>query len=136
MSSHSRSGGRRPVRRATSTKRIGSGASSNLPAGECATRRGGGGAPAPRGAAGGPCGARLRRSGSAPGRARICRLGSARRGGRVPARASTVTRELVYGRNAARELYRGPRQVLETWVTERAESQIPWVGARAAGQGQ
>jgi hypothetical protein len=31
----------------------------------------------------------------------------------------TLTRELVYGRNAARELYRGPRQVLETWVTER-----------------
>jgi 23S rRNA (guanosine2251-2'-O)-methyltransferase len=38
----------------------------------------------------------------------------------------TLTRDLVYGRNAARELYRGPRQVLETWVTERAASQIPW----------
>jgi 23S rRNA (guanosine2251-2'-O)-methyltransferase len=36
-------------------------------------------------------------------------------------------RDLVYGRNAARELYRGPRQVLETWVTERAEKQIPWL---------
>ena len=41
----------------------------------------------------------------------------------------TLTRELVYGRNATRELYRGPRQVLETWVTERAASQIPWLEA-------
>ncbi|HEU5490013.1 MAG TPA: RNA methyltransferase substrate-binding domain-containing protein, partial [Gaiellaceae bacterium] len=41
----------------------------------------------------------------------------------------TLTRELVYGRNAARELYRGPRQVLETWVTERAGAQIPWLDA-------
>ncbi|HSF62299.1 MAG TPA: 23S rRNA (guanosine(2251)-2'-O)-methyltransferase RlmB [Gaiellaceae bacterium] len=40
-----------------------------------------------------------------------------------------MTRELVYGRNAARELYRGPRQVLETWVTERAAGQIPWLDA-------
>jgi len=40
-----------------------------------------------------------------------------------------LTRELVYGRNAARELYRGPRQVLETWVTERAATQIPWLEA-------
>jgi 23S rRNA (guanosine2251-2'-O)-methyltransferase len=39
----------------------------------------------------------------------------------------TLTRDLVYGRNATRELYRGPRQVLETWVTERAASQIPWL---------
>lgn len=39
----------------------------------------------------------------------------------------TLTRDLVYGRNAARELYRGPRRVLETWVTERAASQIPWL---------
>lgn len=45
----------------------------------------------------------------------------------------TPTRDLVYGRNAARELYRGPRRVLETWVTERAASQIPWLesGPRA-----
>jgi 23S rRNA (guanosine2251-2'-O)-methyltransferase len=45
----------------------------------------------------------------------------------------TTTRELVYGRRAARELYRGPRAVLETWVTERAGSQIPWLesGPRA-----
>jgi 23S rRNA (guanosine2251-2'-O)-methyltransferase len=40
-----------------------------------------------------------------------------------------VTRELVYGRNAARELYRGPRQVLEVWVTERAATQTPWLDA-------
>jgi 23S rRNA (guanosine2251-2'-O)-methyltransferase len=40
-----------------------------------------------------------------------------------------VTRELVYGRNAARELYRGPREVLEIWVTERAAEQIPWLDA-------
>jgi 23S rRNA (guanosine2251-2'-O)-methyltransferase len=45
----------------------------------------------------------------------------------------TLTRDFVYGRNAARELYRGPRRVLETWVTERAASQIPWLdsGPRA-----
>jgi 23S rRNA (guanosine2251-2'-O)-methyltransferase len=44
-----------------------------------------------------------------------------------------TTRELVYGRRATRELYRGPRAVLETWVTERAASQIPWLesGPRA-----
>ncbi|MEP7223503.1 MAG: 23S rRNA (guanosine(2251)-2'-O)-methyltransferase RlmB [Actinomycetota bacterium] len=40
-----------------------------------------------------------------------------------------MTRELVYGRNAARELHRGPRQVLEVWVTERAATQIPWLDA-------
>jgi len=39
----------------------------------------------------------------------------------------TLTRDLVYGRNAARELYRGPREVLETWVTARAAAQIPWL---------
>ena len=38
-----------------------------------------------------------------------------------------MTRDLVYGRNAARELYRGPRDVLEVWVTERAVAQIPWL---------
>ena len=40
-----------------------------------------------------------------------------------------MTRDLVYGRRAARELYRGPRQALETWVTERAAAQIPWLDA-------
>jgi 23S rRNA (guanosine2251-2'-O)-methyltransferase len=38
-----------------------------------------------------------------------------------------VTRELVYGRNAVRELYRGPREVLEVWATERAARQSPWL---------
>lgn len=40
-----------------------------------------------------------------------------------------MTRDLVYGRNPVRELYRGPREVLETWVTERAAAQIPWLDA-------
>jgi 23S rRNA (guanosine2251-2'-O)-methyltransferase len=40
-----------------------------------------------------------------------------------------VTRDLVYGRNSTRELYRGPREVLEAWVTERAAGQIPWLDA-------
>jgi 23S rRNA (guanosine2251-2'-O)-methyltransferase len=38
-----------------------------------------------------------------------------------------MTRELVYGRNAVRELYRGPRDVLEVWATERAAAQSPWL---------
>ena len=44
-----------------------------------------------------------------------------------------TTRELVYGRRAVRELYRGPRDVLEVWATERAAAQIPWLesGPRA-----
>jgi 23S rRNA (guanosine2251-2'-O)-methyltransferase len=45
-----------------------------------------------------------------------------------------VTRDLVYGRNAARELYRGPREVLEVWVTERAAAQIPWLDAGPRAQ--
>ncbi|GIU95526.1 MAG: 23S rRNA (guanosine(2251)-2'-O)-methyltransferase RlmB [Gaiellaceae bacterium] len=40
-----------------------------------------------------------------------------------------MTRDLVYGRNAVRELYRGRREVLETWVTERAARQLPWLEA-------
>jgi len=40
-----------------------------------------------------------------------------------------VTRDLVYGRRAVRELYRGPRAVLEVWATERAASQSPWLDA-------
>jgi 23S rRNA (guanosine2251-2'-O)-methyltransferase len=40
-----------------------------------------------------------------------------------------VTRELVYGRRAVRELYRGPREALEVWATERAAAQIPWLDA-------
>jgi 23S rRNA (guanosine2251-2'-O)-methyltransferase len=44
-----------------------------------------------------------------------------------------MTRELVYGRNAVRELYRGPRAVLEVWATERAVAHNPWLedGPRA-----
>jgi len=44
-----------------------------------------------------------------------------------------TTREFVYGRRAVRELYRGPRDVLEVWATERAAAQIPWLesGPRA-----
>jgi 23S rRNA (guanosine2251-2'-O)-methyltransferase len=44
-----------------------------------------------------------------------------------------TTRELVYGRRAVRELYRGPRDVLEVWASERAAAQIPWLesGPRA-----
>jgi 23S rRNA (guanosine2251-2'-O)-methyltransferase len=38
-----------------------------------------------------------------------------------------MTREVVYGRNAVRELYRGPRDVLEVWATERAVKQSPWL---------
>jgi len=40
-----------------------------------------------------------------------------------------VTRDLVYGRRAVRELYRGPREVLEVWATERAAAQSPWLDA-------
>lgn len=36
-------------------------------------------------------------------------------------------RELVYGRRPVRELYRGPRGVVEVWATERATTQIPWL---------
>jgi 23S rRNA (guanosine2251-2'-O)-methyltransferase len=45
-----------------------------------------------------------------------------------------VIRELVYGRNAVRELYRGPREVLEVWATERAAAQIPWLVAGPRAQ--
>ena len=36
-------------------------------------------------------------------------------------------RELLYGRNAVREAIRGPRQVLELWVSERAGGHEPWL---------
>jgi 23S rRNA (guanosine2251-2'-O)-methyltransferase len=45
-----------------------------------------------------------------------------------------VIRELVYGRNPVRELYRGPREVLEVWATERADAQIPWLDAGPRAQ--
>jgi 23S rRNA (guanosine2251-2'-O)-methyltransferase len=39
-----------------------------------------------------------------------------------------VTREQVYGRRAVREASRGPREVLELWVTERALKSEPSLG--------
>jgi 23S rRNA (guanosine2251-2'-O)-methyltransferase len=39
-----------------------------------------------------------------------------------------VTSELVYGRRPVREVLRGPREVLELWVTERALKAEPWLG--------
>jgi 23S rRNA (guanosine2251-2'-O)-methyltransferase len=38
-----------------------------------------------------------------------------------------VTRDLVYGRNPVREALRGPREVLEVWVTERAAASLDWL---------
>jgi 23S rRNA (guanosine2251-2'-O)-methyltransferase len=38
-----------------------------------------------------------------------------------------VTREVVYGRRPVREALRGPRDVLELWVTERALKAEPWL---------
>jgi len=39
----------------------------------------------------------------------------------------TQTREEVYGRRAVREALRGPREVQELWVTERALRAEPWL---------
>jgi 23S rRNA (guanosine2251-2'-O)-methyltransferase len=41
-----------------------------------------------------------------------------------------VIRELVYGRRPVREALRGPRAVLELWVTERALGAEPWLRER------
>ena len=38
-----------------------------------------------------------------------------------------MTRELVYGRRAVRELLRGRRECLELWATERAAKAEPWL---------
>jgi 23S rRNA (guanosine2251-2'-O)-methyltransferase len=38
-----------------------------------------------------------------------------------------LTRELVYGRRPVRELVRGPREVFELWVSERALRAEPWL---------
>jgi len=38
-----------------------------------------------------------------------------------------VTAEQIYGRRAVREALRGPREVRELWVTERALSAEPWL---------
>ena len=45
-----------------------------------------------------------------------------------------MIRELVYGRNAVREALRGPREVLEVWVTERASAQVAWLDAAPRSQ--
>ncbi|MGA9762730.1 MAG: RNA methyltransferase substrate-binding domain-containing protein, partial [Gaiellaceae bacterium] len=41
-------------------------------------------------------------------------------------------RDLIYGRNAVREAIRGPRQVLELWVSERAGGHEPWLAEPGA----
>src|SRR5256714_13024499 len=38
-----------------------------------------------------------------------------------------MTREQIYGRRPVREALRGPREVLELWVTERALKAQPWL---------
>ena len=38
-----------------------------------------------------------------------------------------MTREQIYGRRPVREALRGPREVLELWVTERALRAEPWL---------
>jgi 23S rRNA (guanosine2251-2'-O)-methyltransferase len=38
-----------------------------------------------------------------------------------------MTREQIYGRRPVREALRGPREVLELWVTERALTAEPWL---------
>jgi 23S rRNA (guanosine2251-2'-O)-methyltransferase len=43
-----------------------------------------------------------------------------------------MVRELLYGRNAVREAVRGPRQVLELWVSERAGEHEPWLSEPGA----
>ena len=39
-----------------------------------------------------------------------------------------MTREQIYGRRPLREALRGPREVFELWVTERALKAEPWLG--------
>jgi len=39
-----------------------------------------------------------------------------------------MTREQIYGRRPLREALRGPREILELWVTERALKAEPWLG--------
>lgn len=45
-------------------------------------------------------------------------------------------RELLYGRNAVREAVRGPRQVLELWVSERAAEYELWLTEPEAPRAQ
>ena len=64
------------------------------------------------------------------------RLGDAGRAGRLHARATAVSTDLVYGRRAVREALRGRREVLEVLATERAVASEPWLAeAQAASCG-
>ncbi len=47
-----------------------------------------------------------------------------------------MQRELLYGRNAVREAVRGPRQVLELWVSERAAEYELWLTEPEAPRAQ
>lgn len=47
-----------------------------------------------------------------------------------------MTRELVYGRRPVREAVRGPRDVLELWVGERALRNEPWLQEAARPRAQ
>ncbi len=47
-----------------------------------------------------------------------------------------MTREQVYGRRPVREALRGPREVLELWVTERAVKAEPWLREARPGARQ
>ena len=44
-----------------------------------------------------------------------------------------MTREQIYGRRPVREALRGPREVLELWVTERALKAEPWLSEPGLG---
>jgi 23S rRNA (guanosine2251-2'-O)-methyltransferase len=44
-----------------------------------------------------------------------------------------MTAEQVYGRRAVREALRGPREVREVWVTERALASEPWLNGPGPG---
>src|SRR5919199_425156 len=88
---------------------------------------------APRGGPGAREGARARARGR-----RFCCIGRTARADRCPRldrpghgerlhARSEVTRDLVYGRRPVREALRGPREVLELWVTERALKAEPWL---------
>ena len=81
---------------------------------------------------------RFRRGGPAARRDRGPGLGGQRCRRRFRARAE-MTREQIYGRRPVREALRGPREVLELWVTERALKAEPWLrepGPRDRSQSQ
>src|SRR5438034_8566254 len=70
---------------------------------------------------------RLRRVGPAPRDDRRGGLGGPGRRRRVPPHSTLVTPGLVYGRRAAREALRGPREVLELVASERALAAELWL---------